>query len=82
MSNYCENNGGAVLVDGLEAFFYSVENVTYQGNSARAGGGIASENSAVLYLNAATFSLNRSDCTRVCLDIFLTGLHLVEVHLP
>ena len=46
-------------MDGLEAYFYVVENVTYQGNIARAGGAIASGNTALVSLRSVNFMQNR-----------------------
>lgn len=51
--------GGAVAVDGLEAYLFSLENVTYQGNKARAGGAIASVVAAQVVVRTGIFVQNR-----------------------
>lgn len=59
VNNSVENHGGGIVVDGLEAYLISSENVTYQGNSARAGGAIASLNAAFVNVSGAAFIENK-----------------------
>lgn len=60
VNNTCSNRGGGVLVDGLESYFYAVENTTYQSNTARAGGAFAVGNAAFVNITSASFLQNRA----------------------
>lgn len=59
LNNDGGNLGGAITVDGLEAYLFSLENVTYRENIARAGGAIASLIAARVVIRTGTFVQNR-----------------------
>ena len=59
LGNFGRKVGGALGIEGLEAYLFSLENVTYQGNVAREGGAVASLIAAQVIVREVTFLRNR-----------------------